>query len=202
MAHSRPQGDGLGPLERRGDGRRLSRVGRSGLQPALGVGTRGGQVFVYKSRDHTHVECDEMVLGTEGPGAFNEAERCGAAGIRAQSNALQGIVAGSAKPKKKGGGGFFSKLFKPRKKAADLQAESEARAAGVPRNGDEDTKVKSRVLMTKATIPPRTATCRKSNRPIRWLPSNLSNTERRRSHRARTGYCAARTTASRPCTMR
>ena len=71
-----------------------------GAPARLGVGTRGGQVFVYKSRDHTHVECDEMVLGTMRAGAFNEAERCGAAGIRAQSNALQGIVAGSAKPKK------------------------------------------------------------------------------------------------------
>ena len=94
-----------------------------GAPARLGVGTRGGQVFVYKSRDHTHVECDEMVLGTMRSGAFNEAERCGAAGIRAHANALQGIVAGSAKPKKKGGG-FFSKLFKPRKKTADLQAES------------------------------------------------------------------------------
>ena len=111
-----------------------------GAPARLGVGTRGGQVFVYKSRDHTHVECDEMVLGTMRSGAFNEAERCGAAGIRAHSNALQGVVAGSAKPKKKGGG-FFSKLFKPRKKQTDLQAESEARAAEFLSGTDEDTKV-------------------------------------------------------------
>ena len=31
------------------------------------------------------------------------------------------------------------KLFKPRKKAADLQAESEARAVEFLGNGDEDT---------------------------------------------------------------
>lgn len=112
-----------------------------GAPARLGVGTRGGQIFVYKSRDHTHLECDEMVLGTMRTGAFNEAERCGAAGIRAHSNALAGVVCGGAKPKKASSGGFFSRLLKPRESRRDREAASEARAAEFLANGDEDTKV-------------------------------------------------------------
>ena len=49
----------------------------------IAAGTRGGCVSVYKSRDHGHIEFEEMCLGTMRATAFLEAEACGATGAGA-----------------------------------------------------------------------------------------------------------------------
>ena len=126
------------------------RVGRSWGSSPGSVSVQEAARSSSTSQRSYPCRCDEMVLGTMRAGAFNEAERCGAAGIRAQSNALQGIVAGSASPRKRWRG-LLLQALQAQKKTADLQAESEARRRFLS-GTDEDTKVEEQSTMTKATI--------------------------------------------------
>jgi len=119
----------------------------------LAVGTRGGQMFVYKSRDHAHLEFEEMVLGTMRSSAFVEAEQCGAAGVKSTvgaGGALEGLA--QAPRPKKPSKSLKSKLagafFKSKKDKDAERRASEARAAAflnmtaVPADEpDENTKV-------------------------------------------------------------
>ena len=112
-----------------------------GAPARLGVGTRGGQVFVYKSRDHTHVECDEMVLGTMRAGAFNEAERCGAAGIRAQSMRYKASSPVRPSPRKSLLVDFFQNSSNPGRRQLICKQNLKRARRVLSGTGDEDTKV-------------------------------------------------------------